>query len=111
LLDAGADVHQRGGYYGNALQAASVEGYSKVVEILLDAGADVSIQGGVYGNALQAASLRGYDIARERLEDGDYVRGYTVLFRGHAKIVALLLAAGSDANLQGGRYGRALRAA
>jgi hypothetical protein len=54
-----ADVNAQGGYYGNALQAASVGGHERVVKMLLDAGADVQAQGGEYGNALQAASVRG----------------------------------------------------
>ena len=45
------------GEYGNALQAASVSGHEKVVQMLLDQGADVNAQGGEYGNALQAASF------------------------------------------------------
>jgi hypothetical protein len=39
LLDKDADVNAQGGYYGNALQAASVEDYKQVVKMLLDAGA------------------------------------------------------------------------
>jgi len=39
LIDVGADVNARGGYYGNALQAASTRGHEKVVQILIDAGA------------------------------------------------------------------------
>jgi hypothetical protein len=47
----------QGGFYGNALQAASYEGYEAVLKMLLDAGANVNMQGGFYGNALQAASV------------------------------------------------------
>ena len=35
LLDKGADVNAQGGFYGNALQAASYEGQEKVVRLLL----------------------------------------------------------------------------
>ncbi|OCK87550.1 uncharacterized protein K441DRAFT_466880, partial [Cenococcum geophilum 1.58] len=49
LLIRGADVNAQGGYYGNALQAASAQGHEQVVKLLLD-------KGGVYGNALRAAS-------------------------------------------------------
>ena len=56
LLDAGAEVNAQGGYYGNALQAASVGGDEQVVKTLLDAGAEVDAQGGHYGNALLVAS-------------------------------------------------------
>ena len=41
LLDTGADVNAQGGYFGNALQAASTKGYEEVVQILLENGADV----------------------------------------------------------------------
>ncbi|KAJ5200683.1 Pfs NACHT and ankyrin domain-containing protein [Penicillium cf. griseofulvum] len=76
------------GRYGNALQAASAEGYQEIVKLLLDKGADINTQGGRYGNALQAAS-------------GE----------GHQETVKLLLDKGADINTQGGRYGNALQAA
>ncbi|EXL39664.1 hypothetical protein FOCG_17751 [Fusarium oxysporum f. sp. radicis-lycopersici 26381] len=50
LLVQGVDVNAQGGEYGNALQAASFEGYLEVVQLLLDEGADVNAQ------TLQAAS-------------------------------------------------------
>ena len=88
IIDKGADVNARGGPFGNALQAASLRGYEKIVDVLLNNGADVNAQGGDFGNALQAAS-----------------------FEGHEKIVKLLLDNGANANAQGGRYGNALEAA
>ena len=39
LLDKGTDVNAEGGYYGNALQAASFRGHEQVVKMLLDKGA------------------------------------------------------------------------
>ncbi|CAN9376854.1 unnamed protein product [Alternaria alternata] len=39
LLDQGAEVNAQGGYFGNALQAASWGGHEQVVKTLLDAGA------------------------------------------------------------------------
>jgi hypothetical protein len=48
LLDANADI---------ALQAASVGGHERVVQMLLEAGTNVNAQGGEYGNALQAVSV------------------------------------------------------
>jgi ankyrin repeat protein len=39
LLDKGADVNAHGGYYGNALQAASERGHEAVVRLLRDRGA------------------------------------------------------------------------
>ena len=54
LLERGADVNAQGGYYSNALWAASWKGHQEVVELLLERGADVNTQGGYYSNALQA---------------------------------------------------------
>jgi ankyrin repeat protein len=39
LLAAGADVNAQGGQYGTALQAASLRGHEKVVQMLRAAGA------------------------------------------------------------------------
>lgn len=55
LLARGAEVNAQGGFYGNALYAASLGGHEKVVELLLAAGAEVNAQGGRYGNALRAS--------------------------------------------------------
>jgi ankyrin repeat protein len=71
LLDKGADVNAQGGYYGNALQAASAGGHKEMATLLLDKGADVNAQGGEYGNALQAASANGHkEMATLLLEMG-----------------------------------------
>ncbi|KZP27087.1 ankyrin, partial [Athelia psychrophila] len=93
LLDHNAiiwllDVNAQGGFYGNALQAASEGGRDAIVRLLLDKGADVNAQGSFYGNALQAAS-----------------------YEGHDEIVRSLLENGADVNAQGGFYGNALQAA
>ena len=89
---AGRDVEDilkvEGGFYGNALQAASLKGHEAVVKLLLDKNADVNAQGGAYGNALQAASLF-----------------------GHEAVVKLLLDKNADVNAQGGHYDNALQAA
>ncbi|THY04865.1 hypothetical protein D6D03_03431 [Aureobasidium pullulans] len=87
LLDKGADVNAVGGKYGSALQAASAEGYDKVVQMLLKKGVDVSTQDGYNCRALQAASAEGHD-----------------------KIVHILLDKGADVNAQGGRYSSTLQA-
>jgi hypothetical protein len=36
LLDRGADVNAQGAHYGNALQAALIEGYDKIVQMLCE---------------------------------------------------------------------------
>ncbi|OCK96816.1 uncharacterized protein K441DRAFT_656827 [Cenococcum geophilum 1.58] len=132
LLSKGADVNAQGGVYGNALQAASIEGHDKIaasieghdkiVEQLLSKGADVNAQGGWYGNALQAASSKGHDkIVEQLLSKGADVNaqgrgGYgnallAASIKGHDKIVEQLLSKGADINAQGGYYGNALQAA
>ena len=71
LLENGEDVNAQGGFYGNALQAASSEGHEAIVKLLIEKGADVNAQGGRYGNALQAASLEGHEaIAKLLIEKG-----------------------------------------
>jgi hypothetical protein len=47
LLDKDADVNAQGGFFGNALQAASREGHEQVVKMLLDKEADENAQGGL----------------------------------------------------------------
>ena len=39
LVEAGADVNDRGGYYGTALHAAAAVGHKEVVQMLEEAGA------------------------------------------------------------------------
>ena len=48
ILGRKINVNAQGGYYGTALQAASVRGHGAVVKMLLEAGADVKAQGGEY---------------------------------------------------------------
>ena len=59
LAEVSTDINAQGGWYGNALQAASAQGHEAIVRQLLDKGADINAQGGRYGNALQAALARG----------------------------------------------------
>ncbi|KAF2793076.1 hypothetical protein K505DRAFT_306450 [Melanomma pulvis-pyrius CBS 109.77] len=73
VLELGADINAQGGEYGNALQAASFNGYLDVAQFLflVEKGANVNAQGGRYGNALQAASVNGYlDVAQFLVEKG-----------------------------------------
>jgi len=69
LLDKGANVNAQGGYYGNALQAASYHGYEAIMKLLLDKGANVNAQGGYFGNALRAASEGGHEAIANLLFD------------------------------------------
>ncbi|KIL58579.1 hypothetical protein M378DRAFT_132350 [Amanita muscaria Koide BX008] len=89
LIDEiGEEVNVSTGFYGNALQVASVNGHTGVVEILLEKGADVNATGGFYHTALQAAS-----------------------FAGKKEIVQLLLDKGAEVGVEGGYYGQAWKAA
>lgn len=74
LLERGAEVNAQGGFYGNALQAASAGGHLDVVQALLKAEADVNAQGGKYSTALCAATENGYQkIVQMLLSNGAQV--------------------------------------
>ncbi|KFY22657.1 hypothetical protein V493_06435 [Pseudogymnoascus sp. VKM F-4281 (FW-2241)] len=88
LLQSGANVNFKCGYYGNPLQAAAYTGRRQIVQLLLQSGADANSVGGHFGNALQAA-----------------------IFSGNELVVQLLLQWGANVNSVGGRYGNALHAA
>ncbi|KAK0721573.1 Pfs, NACHT and ankyrin domain protein [Lasiosphaeria miniovina] len=121
FITKGADVNAQGGYYGNALQAASAQGHQEIVKLLLAKNADVNAQGGYYGNALQAASARGHqeivklllaknaDVNAQGGENGNALQAASA--EGHQEIVKLLLAKDADVNAQGGFCGNALQAA
>ncbi|CAG7989484.1 unnamed protein product [Penicillium nalgiovense] len=136
LLDHGVGVNAQGGFFGNALQAASFGFFNggaqeeyyeravdeKMVQALLDHGADVNAQGGKYGNALQAASEAGHEEVIQILLDqgadinaeGDSIFGNALQLAsrdGQVKVVQTLLDHGADINAQGGKYGNALQAA
>ncbi|KAJ5364731.1 Pfs NACHT and ankyrin domain protein [Penicillium cataractarum] len=121
LIGKGADVNTQGGRYGNALQAASLEGHQEAVKLLLEKGAHVNAQGGLYGNALQAASSKGYlQIVKLLLEKGADINAeggkyanalQAASSEDHLEIVRLLLNKGADVNAQGGFYGNAIQAA
>ncbi|KIW90080.1 uncharacterized protein Z519_09511 [Cladophialophora bantiana CBS 173.52] len=69
ILRRNIDVNAQGGFCGNALQGASVNGHETVVQMLLDAGANVNAQGGLCGNALQAARLSKHETVVQMLLD------------------------------------------
>jgi ankyrin repeat protein len=58
LVEKGADANAQGGYYGNALQAASSEGHEQVVRLLVEKGADVNAQDGEYGCCLGCEDMK-----------------------------------------------------
>ncbi|KAI1440881.1 ankyrin repeat-containing domain protein [Annulohypoxylon stygium] len=118
LLKNWADINAEG-LYGSALQAASYRGHTEVVRFLLKEGANVNVGGGLCGSALQAASYQGhFGIVRLLLDHRATVyegKGPdlgsalpTVSYHGPSEIVRLLLEDGSDVNVEGGLYGRAV---
>ncbi|KAK4889578.1 hypothetical protein LTR27_011656 [Elasticomyces elasticus] len=121
VLEAGADVNEQGGKYGNALQAASCYQHMTVVQLLLDHQADINAHGGFHGTALQAASSQGHlEVVLLLLKhhaDLNAVGGFhgTALqaasAEGHVEIVQLLLDHQADVNFQAGNHGSALQAA
>jgi len=138
LSDERIDVNTKGGYYGTALQAASVGSTNKgtgLVEFLLENGADANIQGGYYGNALQALCHNGCpvdtlnnlldNVADVNTPGGEYgnalqaaaarqrypFRSDPTDLNNYMDIQLGLLSRGADVNQQGGRFGAALQAA
>jgi hypothetical protein len=114
VLEKGAEVNAQGGYFGNALQAASYGGHEAIVKVLLEKGAEVNAQGGEFGNALQAASFGGHEaIVKVLLEKGAEVNAQggdfgnalqAASFGGYEEIVKVLLEKGAEVNAQGGHF-------
>ncbi|KAL9124786.1 MAG: hypothetical protein Q9175_008178, partial [Cornicularia normoerica] len=114
-------VNAHGGYYGNALQAASYSGHVGVTQMLLDRGADVNAQGGEYRNALSGAAYHGHiKVIQMLLDRGAEVNVQgenfgnalqTAAYHGHIKVVQMLLDRGANVNAQGGHYGNVLQTA
>jgi ankyrin repeat protein len=57
-LDKGANINVQGARYGNALQAASIEGHEKVAQLLLDRGTVANAQR--WGVRQRAAGSNGW---------------------------------------------------
>lgn len=120
-LEISKMINAQGGFFGNALIAASDRGHEKTVQLLLDRGADVNARNGRYNNALYLASWQGHEnIVQLLLSKGadiDAQVGYygnalhVASLQGHKKTVQLLLERGADVNAQGGRFGNALQSA
>ncbi len=60
LLDTGANINTKGGWYSNILQVVLVGSYEKVVQILLDTRANINTKGGNYSNILQVVLVYSY---------------------------------------------------
>lgn len=123
LLDSGADVNARGGYYGSALQVAVCGFPIKITKetssSLFVNRAGRNIGGDYYGGA--AATDRDHDaVIQLLLNSGAHVNAQGGKYGnalqaastlGHTSIVRLLLGNGADPNIDGGYYGNALQVA
>ena len=108
LLSKGANVNDEGGWYGNALTAAVINGHFDVVQLLLENGADINARSGPCGSALNAASYSGHDKIKKLLlrngaatdpMDSQYSLHYAIQVCNNQKILELL-DQGVDVNCQ-----------
>jgi len=67
LLDSGVSPNSQGGFFGNAMQAASYEGHVDIVQMLLESGANANMGRGMLRTALEAACCLGHSNVIERL--------------------------------------------
>lgn len=119
LLDHGADIRFVDGSYGGPLQAAAIGGHCEVAKLLLNRGADVNEQPAYWRHTwrmpqcstpLTAATYRGdiemFDLllnkgARTDLQGEDRPPALHVsVKKNHAAIMAKLLAAGADIEIE-----------
>jgi ankyrin repeat protein len=120
LRNENPDVNAEGGYYDTALQAASAEGHSEIVQMLLDHGANVNAKGRRSSTMVEAASVEDYSDIVMMYNLGTNINtasgGYSTALQaasteGHSEIVQMLLDQGANINAEGGYYGTALQAA
>lgn len=123
LIDVGADVDARGGFYGAPLICAAVHGEEERVVALLEAGANVNIEGNQnYPTAVHGAIKAGnLSILRLLVEKGadlgisNGVHGSSVEYasrQGNFSVLRYLLRQGADIKPTGkGKYHNALQAA
>lgn len=99
----------QGGQYGSAVQAASENGHTDILEILLARGADVDAQGRRYGIALQVAADHGSEeVLLLLMKQGDLLVDFTndcgriplnmAAHYGHTEIIKQFLRNGADVN-------------
>ena len=88
LVEKGADITARHGYFESALGSAAFAGHMEVIEYFLEKGLDPNIQGTRFSNSLQIAVVGGSKAAVQRL-----------------------ITAGADVNAEGGKFHNSLVAA
>ena len=100
------DVNTKGERYGNALQAACINGHERTARLLVDAQADVNAKGGEHGHALFAAIFGKSDITVQLIQNNGaiapkdmlYKKLLTTIDRGYTLGVRALLDAGATIN-------------
>ncbi|KAH7016121.1 ankyrin repeat-containing domain protein, partial [Microdochium trichocladiopsis] len=105
LLEKEADVKAQGGFYGNALQAASARGHAEIVRLLIEDGANANHPDPLGRTSLFLSSWFGHlGVVRTLLSNRgtDYNatdwRGSTAFHaavrHGNSRVVSLLLSTG-----------------
>ena len=91
MIENGAHVNTQGGYYGNALQAASFCGYKGIAMFLIENGADVNAPGQHCGHE-EIVKLLIENWAHMNAQGGSYRNVlYAASFCSHKAIAKLLV--------------------
>ena len=108
LIEDSVDVNTKGERYGNALQAACVNGHERTARLLVDAQADVNAKGGEHGHVLFAAIFGKNDIIVQLIQSNGAIapkdmlhkKLLTTIDRGYTLGVRALLDAGANINVR-----------
>ncbi|KAL8752999.1 MAG: hypothetical protein Q9184_005556, partial [Pyrenodesmia sp. 2 TL-2023] len=121
LLNAGASINGKGGWYAYPLISAIVRQNDIIIQILLNKGANVNLTGGRHVCALMAAAALGkLALVQKLIDAGARVNDendkgadalHSACCAGHLDVVTLLLKSGADVNAKGGKYRNPLNAA
>ena len=93
LLENGADINARAGYYQTALIAACDSGHEQIVKLLLEKGAETDVRGDEIGSAVEVAAKACYKV-KTLIDKGAYIVHITAI-NGREDIVELLVAKGA----------------
>jgi hypothetical protein len=105
LLERGTNVNAEGGIHRNSLYAASFLGHDKVVQVLEDKCAHVDSFGGVEEYCTLHRMKATKKVVQILLSHGTALQATS--FRGHERVVQMLLHKGADLNLPG-KHGKTL---